>query len=196
MISTIPIGSDKFLYTIISNISLFIIKCQIWMKILIQFTFHLLINRFYTFGLIHWGLTGKSTFNAHNSNCPDHMYKHTYAFYSENLTLIFWTGRGLTQYIQDAYLFLEPVDGPLPLGWDLHQVVLHWSTLTGQADQELDTSVGSPAVCGMIQSHGGWSKPWNSLLKYSNIKFLHCLNKRHIEHLLNIFYSFLYTYIT
>lgn len=145
-----------------------IIKCQIWMKILIQFTFHLLINRFYTFGLIHWGLTGKSTFNAHNSNCPDHMYKHAYAFYSENLTLIFWTVRGLTQYIQDAYLFLEPVDGPLPLGWDLHQVVLHWSTLTGQADQELDTSVGSPAVCGMIQSHGGWSKPWNSaqILKY------------------------------
>lgn len=98
MISTIPIGSDKFLYTIISNISLFIIKCQIWMKILIQFTFHLLINRFYTFGLIHWGLTGKSTFNAHNSNCPDHVYKHAYAFYSENLTLIFWTVRGLTQY--------------------------------------------------------------------------------------------------
>lgn len=81
MISTIPIGSDKFLYTIISNTSLFIIKCQIWMKILIQFTFHLLINRFYTFGLIHWGLTGKSTFNAHNSNCPDHMYKHASAFY-------------------------------------------------------------------------------------------------------------------
>lgn len=73
MISTIPIGSDKFLYTIISNISLFIIKCQIWMKILIQFTFHLLINRFYTFGLIHWGLTSKSIFNAQQQLSRSHV---------------------------------------------------------------------------------------------------------------------------
>ena len=51
----------------------------------------------------------------------------------------------------EFYLLFEPVDGPLPLGGGLYEIILGHRTALSQADQELDTLVGPPALLDMVQ---------------------------------------------
>ena len=57
-----------------------------------------------------------------------------------------------------GYLFVEPVDGPLPLGGRLDKVVFSHGTLVAEVYQELDTLVGASRVVHVVRLDDGWRK--------------------------------------